>query len=144
MTAHARPQDKEQCIAVGMNDHISKPINIDELYMKLQIYLKKKDILFDEAVAMENIGQKLYNKVMLEFCNDYENINEKLIGFTDEEKLRFVHSLKSNLLTIGSLYHEDAKLLELEMIDKVYNTDHILNLEAKVNNLILHIKGIIK
>lgn len=39
MTANAFAQDVEQSIQSGMNDHISKPIDIDVLYHKLQTYL---------------------------------------------------------------------------------------------------------
>lgn len=39
MTANAFSQDVEQSIQSGMNDHISKPIDIDVLYHKLQTYL---------------------------------------------------------------------------------------------------------
>ena len=39
MTANAFSQDVEQSLSSGMNDHISKPIDIDVLYRKLQTYL---------------------------------------------------------------------------------------------------------
>lgn len=39
MTANAFAQDVEQAIISGMNDHVSKPIDIDVLYGKIQKYL---------------------------------------------------------------------------------------------------------
>jgi len=35
MTAHAMPSEREKCIAVGMNDHVTKPIDPDRLYAVL-------------------------------------------------------------------------------------------------------------
>ena len=40
MTANAMAQDKEKCIAAGMNDHISKPIAPEELFRTLIKWLK--------------------------------------------------------------------------------------------------------
>ena len=31
MTANAMAEDREECISAGMNDYISKPINMEEL-----------------------------------------------------------------------------------------------------------------
>ncbi|MBQ7943250.1 MAG: response regulator [Lachnospiraceae bacterium] len=39
MTANAFSQDVEQSLHSGMNEHISKPIDIEELYQKIQKYL---------------------------------------------------------------------------------------------------------
>ncbi|MBN2008034.1 response regulator [candidate division KSB1 bacterium] len=39
MTAHAMKGDKERCLAAGMNDYISKPIDPDELYRILSKWL---------------------------------------------------------------------------------------------------------
>ena len=39
MTANVFREDVEQCLHAGMNDHIGKPINIDELTLRLQKYL---------------------------------------------------------------------------------------------------------
>jgi CheY-like chemotaxis protein len=35
MTANAMASDREQCLAAGMNDHIAKPIEPDELFSVL-------------------------------------------------------------------------------------------------------------
>ena len=40
MTANAMVGDRERCLAAGMNDHIGKPINPDELISKLQQWVK--------------------------------------------------------------------------------------------------------
>jgi CheY-like chemotaxis protein len=42
MTANVFREDIEKCLAAGMNDHIGKPLKIDEAMTKLQNYLKPK------------------------------------------------------------------------------------------------------
>jgi CheY-like chemotaxis protein len=42
MTAHVFRSDIEECLKVGMNDHIGKPIDIDDVLKKLNKYLNKK------------------------------------------------------------------------------------------------------
>jgi CheY-like chemotaxis protein len=43
MTAHAMSGDREMSIAAGMNDHISKPINIAELFQALIKWIEPKN-----------------------------------------------------------------------------------------------------
>ena len=40
MTANVFREDVEKCVEAGMNDHIGKPVDYDELMMKLRKYLK--------------------------------------------------------------------------------------------------------
>lgn len=42
MTANAMLQDKERCIAAGMNDHVAKPIEPDELFGSLLKWIKPR------------------------------------------------------------------------------------------------------
>ena len=41
MTANVFREDIEHCLACGMNDHIGKPLNIQELFSKMDLHLKR-------------------------------------------------------------------------------------------------------
>jgi CheY-like chemotaxis protein len=40
MTANVFHEDVEKCLAAGMNDHVGKPIDINDVISKLHKYLK--------------------------------------------------------------------------------------------------------
>ncbi len=42
MTAHAQKEDRDRCLEAGMDDYISKPINMKILQEKINTYLKSK------------------------------------------------------------------------------------------------------
>ncbi|MDL2260564.1 response regulator, partial [Deltaproteobacteria bacterium OttesenSCG-928-K17] len=44
MTANAMSGDKELSLSAGMNDHINKPINLQELFSSLARWLKKNEV----------------------------------------------------------------------------------------------------
>ena len=41
ITAKAMKGDREKCLAVGMSDYISKPINMEQLLSLLRVWLYK-------------------------------------------------------------------------------------------------------
>jgi len=41
MTAHATMEERQRCLAAGMNDHVSKPIDPDRLYETLERFLPR-------------------------------------------------------------------------------------------------------
>jgi CheY-like chemotaxis protein len=43
MTANVFREDIDKCMEAGMNEHIGKPINMDELFGILRKYLGKND-----------------------------------------------------------------------------------------------------
>jgi CheY-like chemotaxis protein len=42
MTANVFREDIEKCLASGMNAHVGKPLDFDEVLLILRIYLKKR------------------------------------------------------------------------------------------------------
>ncbi|MDL2268161.1 response regulator [Desulfovibrio sp. OttesenSCG-928-G15] len=52
MTAHALMEERDRCMASGMNDHVAKPIDVAKLYGTVSYWLEKKI-----ALAPEQEGQ---------------------------------------------------------------------------------------
>jgi two-component system sensor histidine kinase/response regulator len=103
MTAQAMVGDREMCIGAGMDDYITKPIDINELFSALVKWIKPKDRKNTDTDALENgfhtdekqvednqlptlpgidvetglirVGgnMKLYKKLLIKFRNDYSN-----------------------------------------------------------------------
>jgi signal transduction histidine kinase/CheY-like chemotaxis protein len=45
LTAHARPEDKTQCLETGMNDFLSKPIQVQQLYRAIEAHLASPPVV---------------------------------------------------------------------------------------------------
>ncbi len=69
MTANAMDQDKEKCAEAGMNDHVAKPIDPDELFNALLKWIKPKTL----TQANKNVQPKIEAKV-IEESSDLEAI----------------------------------------------------------------------
>ncbi len=60
MTAHAMVEEKQKCLAIGMNGHISKPIDLNQLFTELRKWISEDSGRRAEAgkQQMESAGQK--------------------------------------------------------------------------------------
>jgi signal transduction histidine kinase/CheY-like chemotaxis protein/HPt (histidine-containing phosphotransfer) domain-containing protein len=119
MTANAMPEDREACLAAGMDDYVAKPIRSDELANALkrakplrkraEPRVAKEDVGFD-AAALESLkelgGDDFLAEVIDTFLADAPTLVTALRRSLDEEDAdelrRAAHTLKSNGSTLGA------------------------------------------
>jgi len=140
MTANAMTGDREQCIASGMNDHITKPINFDQFFSMLARWIKPshkirakraddkqlpKDgdvprlagVSTDEALACVNGNAALYRKILASFREDQADavarIREARRSGKRKMAILLAHTLRGLADNVGA--YELAKVVrELE------------------------------
>lgn len=130
MTANAMASDKEDAIRSGMNDHISKPININDMFTTLSKWVKpgrtdehrKHPIQQTEYPAIElpsipgidakaglviaQNNQNLYMRLLKKFYNSQKHFkaefNAALIDNDPQSATRTAHTLKGVAGNIGA------------------------------------------
>jgi PAS domain S-box-containing protein len=141
MTAHARSEDREQSIAAGMNDHITKPIILEEFYRTLDKWLpERKTAEVEDIVAapplepppprhdrdlpglkiragIDRLGGNsvLYHSLIEKFRRDYASGASEIRRFFDSgvpaEARRVAHNIKGVAGNIGADALQDAAAL---------------------------------
>lgn len=111
LTAAAMIEDKQKAINAGMNDHLSKPINMNELYkmiakfckvdftiQKITQIPKNKDEILDIEYLQKNFSSKeLINKLLKNFLQDMRSTFKDIALLLSKEDARapsLIHTLK--------------------------------------------------
>jgi signal transduction histidine kinase/CheY-like chemotaxis protein len=116
MTAFVMPGDREKCLAAGMDDYFTKPINEAQLQKVLIKYLHGKRITEGQAnrvingdflLNLSGGDKEMANTVLKEMKNELGSELLKLEGFISQnmpaEELRaFCHHLISTISPLGS------------------------------------------
>ncbi len=138
MTAHAMKGDREQCLEVGMNDYVAKPIDSIVLFSSLRKNISRLehisideppqttfyDILqplpgIDLESGLQRVGgnRELYMEILAEFSGNFAgtagNIREALQREEIELGLRMIHTIKGVSGNCSAYeLHESAKKIE--------------------------------
>ncbi len=170
MTANAMKQDREKCIAAGMNDHVAKPIDPDEVYAALVKWLKAGPsrihrakesaqeapnplniVGLDSDIGLKRVMGKhdSYRALLRRFADEQANAAVEIRKFMalkqSDDALRIAHSLKSVAGNLGatSISECAARLEEaLQGFTGATNIDPLLDtLETALDNLIENLRS---
>jgi len=154
-TANALKKEKDRCLAVGMNEYITKPFQEEELKLKiLKLILKNKrgntfslnkDHIQDNPEPLFSIkklekisgGDNSFIKKMLTiFCNDGKiQMTQMSISKDSKEIARLAHKIKPSIDYISN-HNMKSLVREIEQNKFVHNSDLLTEFLTKLNELI--------
>ena len=140
MTAHAMLEDQKQCLDAGMNDYLTKPLDLKVLSGVLARWLnpafvqsggvplkprpfepkaawQKAGLDVDGALARLDGNVERYQKLLAKFCAQYRDIANRLHQLVKEEStdeiVQLAHALKGSAGNLGATkVYEAAMRLE--------------------------------
>lgn len=121
MTAHALAEERAQCLAVGMQGHIAKPLDVARLVRELQRYRPRptpRPVLDLQAGLRQFDGQSaLYRRTLQGFADQYATglaaWSDWLAAGSWVELRRAAHTLQGLAATVGAQpLHQVALALE--------------------------------
>jgi len=156
MTANVSQRDRDACIAAGMNDHVGKPIDLEQLVVALlrltrgeAPHAPRSDVnevaAEDDGLAIEPLASillrfggnlELVKRMAVDFSRDQQKMLSELavcIELRDSARAAEVlHAMKGNAGTIGarSLSERASKLEDQLRCEPPEPIDHVLDVEA--------------
>jgi len=80
MTAHAMARDRDKCLAVGMNDYVTKPFEPGELFAVLAKWIIAERPGADDVAARARTRQGVSFELGLQRCMGRVELYEKILG----------------------------------------------------------------
>jgi CheY-like chemotaxis protein/nitrogen-specific signal transduction histidine kinase len=137
MTAHAMAGDAEKSIAAGMSDHITKPIDPEQLFATLRKWIQP----VKSRAALEQQGPSAATESPAETVPEAEELPESLPGFDLADGLKRLQGNKKLyrklLLDLGAKYAGIADGIRQALAAGDYEQAHSLvhNLKGLAGNL---------
>lgn len=95
LTAKSLKEDKIKGLTLGADDYITKPFSIEELVLKIQVFLKRKNIVMVEKNSVFSIGEYVfdYGDLTLNYKEENKRLTQKeadLLVYLYKNKTRLI------------------------------------------------------
>ncbi len=135
MTAHALEEEKTKSLEAGMNDFLTKPVEIEKLFNALHKYIEIVSVsvkpkssssvsldFLDTKKGLKNVNndEAFFLEILYSFLADYNEYDKTLDNLFkvggEEDIIIEAHTIKGLAATIGAIdLHNKAKALEANL-----------------------------
>lgn len=79
LTAKSLKEDKIKGLKLGADDYITKPFNLEELLLKIEIFLRRKKIFSEDKKSIFEIGEYVfdYSDLILKYKDEKKRLTQK-------------------------------------------------------------------
>jgi PAS domain S-box-containing protein len=171
MTAHAMAEERQRCLGVGMNDHITKPVDPDLLFQTLLQWVEKvprpigsqpvfaasqpeslqiPGINFEAGLRRVAGNHKLYFSLLEQFCQGQYDVADKIRAALDKQDYAgakfLVHTVKGVASNVSAVTVQEAAVqletLILENPGQVILRQALQDFDGALSELIGHLKSV--
>jgi DNA-binding response OmpR family regulator len=97
ITAKTLPEDRVKGLLLGADDYIVKPYNMEELILRIQVFLKRKKIVHSDSENKKiKMGKAIFDREELKLT---VGAKENNLTYREAELLKFFFENKNTLLT---------------------------------------------
>jgi signal transduction histidine kinase/CheY-like chemotaxis protein len=161
MTAHATIEERQRCLAAGMNDHIAKPIDPVGLLETVGRYYRASapatevvpPVVLDTKAGLSRVAgnQSLYQKLLRQFVDQQASVIGQITDALDRKDTalaeRLAHTLKGVAGNIGATHVQSAAgVLEKSIRDGAPGTgleSAMQDVAARLVPVIAEIRGLL-
>ncbi|AWB65036.1 hypothetical protein C2869_00630 [Saccharobesus litoralis] len=174
MTANAMTSDKEKCRAAGMTDHVAKPIDVEQLYKTLQLYLNtdnsfalqdqssvqqtgakthtnaEQSILdapglnSDEGIRMLGGQDKFYRKMLVQFAEQNSGVVETIKTQLSAGHWEEAHRTTHNLKSVSGSLGAETLYQVASQLENKILGKNIDDIQAALHPVQQHVTPIIQ